>query len=146
MIHASDSDLRQAFHKHYSAVQETKEGCSYLLLFYAVECGLKSILLRRKRMTSTAQIQDSALLSHDFAPLIKELRLPHSVVGDIGYTGEQSQPKLPNFRLHRDNSSWEMREAHQAWRYGIRVNSQDQKILIEWLEKVCIWIKENSNR
>jgi hypothetical protein len=146
MIHASDSDLRQAFHKHYSAVQETKEACSYLLLFYSVECGLKSILMKRKRLTSTAQIQDQTLLSHNFAPLIKELRLPRSIVGDTGHTNDRSQPKLPNFRLHRDSSSWEMSEAHQAWRYGIRVNSQDQKILVEWLEKVCIWIKENGNR
>lgn len=144
MIHASDSDLRQAFHKHYAAVQETKEVCSYLLLFYSVECGLKSILMKRKRLTST--IQDQTLLSHNFAPLIKELRLPRSVVGEIGHTNDRSQPKPPNFRLNRDKSTWEMSEAHQAWRYGIRVNPEDQKILVEWLEKVCIWIKENNNR
>ncbi len=146
MIHASESDLRHAFHKHHSAVQETKEACSYLLLFYSVECGLKSILMKRNRLTSTAQIQDQTLLSHNFAPLIKELRLPRSVVGDIGHTNDKSQPKIPSFRLDRDRSSWEMSKAHQAWRYGIRVNSQDQKILVEWLEKVCNWIKENSNR
>lgn len=146
MIHASDSDLRQAFHKHYSAVRETKESCSYLLLFYSVECGLKSILMRRRKAISTAQIRDQSLLSHNFAPLIKELRLPRSVVGDIGHTDDRSQPKLPNFRLHRDSSSWEMSEAHQAWRYSVRVNSEDQTILVEWLEKVCTWIKENNNR
>lgn len=63
-----------------------------------------------------------------------------NVVGDI------SELKLPNFRLHKDSSSWEMSEAHQAWRYGIRVNPEDQKILVEWLGKVCLWIKENINR
>jgi hypothetical protein len=76
---------------------------------------------------------------HNFGVWIKELRLPRDVIGDV------SKLKLPNFRLHRDSSSWEMSEAHQAWRYGIRVDSQDQEILVKWLEKVCNWIKENIN-
>jgi hypothetical protein len=143
MIHASDSDLRRAFHKHYSAVQETKEDCSYLLLSYAVECGLKSILLKRQRLTSTDQIRDQNLLSHNFAPLIKELRLPASVVGHMD---DQSPLKLPTFYLDKGGSPLNMSEAHQAWRYGIRIKSEDQERLIEWLKKVCLWVKENSNR
>lgn len=146
MIHASESDLRQAFHKHYSAVKETKEACSYLLLFYSVECGLKSILLKQQHLRSTAQIQDQTLLSHNFAPLVKELRLPRSIVGEIGDTNDKTQPRLPNFRLCKDSSSWQMSEVHQAWRYGIPVDPQDQEILVEWLENVCNWIKEQNNR
>jgi hypothetical protein len=142
MIHASVSDLRQAFHRHHSAVQATKDNCSHLLLFYAVECGLKSIWLKRNKLPSTDRIRNQTLLSkdgHNFGVWIKELGLQRKVFGDI------STPKPPNFRLHKDSSSWEMSEAHQAWRYGIRVNSEDQKILVEWLEKVCIWIKEEIN-
>jgi len=79
MIHASESDLRHAFHKHHSAVQETKAACSYLLLFYAVECGLKSIWLKRNNLTGTDRIRNPTLLSkdrHNFGVWIKELRLP----------------------------------------------------------------------
>jgi len=143
MIHASESDLRHAFHKHHSAVQETKAACSYLLLFYAVECGLKSIWLKRNNLTGTDRIKNLTLLSkdgHNFGVWIKALRLPLDVVGDI------SNLKLPSFSLHKDGSNWNMSEAHQAWRYGVRINSQDQNALVEWLEKVCTWIKENINR
>jgi hypothetical protein len=143
MIHASDRDLRQAFHKHYSAAQETKEDCSHLLLFYAVECGLKSILLQRQRLKSTAQIRDPTLLSHNFSLLIKELRLPPSVVGQID---DKSLPKLPTFHLDKGDSLLNISEAHQAWRYAVRIRVEDQRRLVEWLKKICIWIKENSNR
>lgn len=145
MIHATANDLRTAFNRHYDTFQEIEEICSYLLLFYAVECGLKSILLRQRRLTRTDQLNDS-LISHNFEPLIKELRLPRSVVGNIGYTNDTSQMRIPGFRLDRDKSSWSMSEAHQAWRYGVRVHSEDELKVIEWLNKVCAWIKDNQNR
>ncbi len=86
MVHASRDNLRQAFHRHYSAFKVTKDDCSYLLLFYAVECGLKSIWLKQKNLTGTDRIQDQTLLSkdgHNFAVWIKEIRLPRSVVGEL---------------------------------------------------------------
>ena len=146
MIHASASDLRRAFFRHCNAVQKIETVCSYLLLFYAVECGLKSILLRWSRSPNTSKLNNS-LLSHNFAALIKELRLPRSVIGDeVGDTSDSSHPKLPGFRLDRDSSSWNISEAHQAWRYGVRIHSEDESNLVEWLNKVCIWVKENHNR
>lgn len=145
MIHTSARELREAFFRHCNAVQRIETVCSYLLLFYAVECGLKSILLRQRRLTSTCQLDD-AFLSHDFAPLIKELRLPRSVIGKVGDTRDSSRPRLPSFRLDRDRSSWSMSEAHQAWRYGVRVHSEDESKIVEWLNQVCIWVKENQNR
>lgn len=150
MVHASRDNLRQAFHRHHSAVQLTKDTCSYLLLFYAVECGLKSIWLKRKNLTGTDRIQDQTLLSkdgHNFAVWLKETRLPKSVVGDIfDSKGNPLSLQTPTFRLASGGAHLDTGKAHQVWRYGIPVDSEDQKSLVEWLEKVCTWIKENINR
>ncbi len=150
MVHASRDNLRQAFHRHHSAVQLTTETCSYLLLFYAVECGLKSIWLKRKNLTGTDRIPDQTLLSkdgHNFGVWIKEIRLPKSVVGELFNSEGNPLPfQTPCFRLASGGAHLDTGKAHQVWRYGIPVDSQDQKALVEWLEKVCTWIKENLNR
>jgi hypothetical protein len=149
MVHASRNNLTQAFHRHHSAVQLTRDTCSYLLLFYAVECGLKSIWLKRKNLTGTDRIQNQTLLSkdgHNFAVWIKEIRLPKSVVGALfDSKGNPLPVPTPTFRLAGDKAHLNTDKAHQVWRYGIPVNSEDQKALVEWLEKVCTWIKENIN-
>jgi hypothetical protein len=150
MVHASRDNLRQAFHRHHCAFQSTTDACSYLLLFYAVECGLKSIWLKQKNLTGTDRIQDQTLLSkdgHNFAVWIKEIRLPKSVVGELfNNKGNPLPLQTPTFRLASGGAHLDTGKAHQVWRYGIPVDSQDQKALVEWLEKVCIWIKENINR
>ncbi|MEQ8958736.1 MAG: hypothetical protein RLP02_12560, partial [Coleofasciculus sp. C2-GNP5-27] len=118
MIPAGVSELEQAFKNHLAAVGETKGTASYLLLFYATECGLKRIWLRRNKLRTTNQIQDPTLLSQDGHNLDrwrKELKIPAS----------DSQIKAtPHFRLKRDGSNWDIEKAHQVWRYGIRMNSQ----------------------
>lgn len=139
MIHVGPSELRQSFHAHVQVVQaqSNKSGSSHLLMFYAAECGLKSIWLRRNNLTGTDRIQDQTLLTkdgHNFAIWIKKLRIPPTI-GD----------KIPDFRLARGGSSWDVGKAHQAWRYGVRMNSQDEKAVVEWLENLCSWIKENIN-
>lgn len=47
----------------------------------------------------------------------------------------------PHFRLDRGGSTLDIEKAHQAWRYNIRMNPQDQEALVQWLENLCNWIK-----
>ena len=138
MLITGTSQLRQAFNAHLFASKQTQGMASNLLLFYAVECGIKSVWLRRNRLQTINDISDQTLLSkdgHNLDRWRKELRISASQVA-----------QAPHFHLASDGSNLDIEKAHQAWRYGIRINSQDEKELVKWLENLCDWIKENINR
>jgi len=118
------------------SILRTIEPCAsnYLLLFYAIECGLKSIYLRRHRLQTIDQIYDVQLRkSHDLALWVKELRLPASQTGIA-----------PSFKLARDSQgSLGIEFVHQAWRYGVIVDVVDEQLILLWLGRVKRWIEEN---
>jgi hypothetical protein len=135
MITAGWSELRRAFRQHARTAKNDDSTSHYLLLFYAVECGLKSVYLRRWHPPggTMASISDERLrISHDLALWVKELRLPASIAGTNS-----------NFRLKRDRSSWSVDKAHQAWRYGIVIEVQDEQSLVHWLHNIRTWVEEN---
>jgi hypothetical protein len=134
MIHAKWNELKEAFFIH-AGIKINKDSNSYkLLLFYAVESGLKSIYLLTNKLYSTEKISDKSLRrTHDLLELVKELKLPANIAGTC-----------PDFRLKRDNNScWRIADAHQAWRYNIDIEETDQQNLVDWLSTIKAWIKEN---
>ncbi len=134
IIHAGISELRRAFHAHRNAATKTSGIASYLLLFYAAECGLKSIYLDQNDLTKTDRIQDQAMLSkngHDLRIWIKQVN-----------TYPKKIEEAPHFRIN-DGSNLDISKAHQAWRYGVRIKEEDEQKLVKWLENLCNWIKEN---
>ena len=54
--------------------------------------------------------------------------------------------KAPHFSQAKDGSDLDIEKAHQVWRYGIRMDSEKEKRVVEWLENVCHWVKEEINR
>ena len=133
MLAADVRGLKQAFNAHKVASQKTQGISSYLLLFYAAECGMKSVWLKRNKLTTTNDIADSTLLSpdgHNLNRWKKELRISASI------------GNAPAFSLAGGGADLEVAKAHQAWRYGIRMNADKEKELVEWLEKIYNWIKE----
>jgi hypothetical protein len=134
MIPAGWSELAKAFRQHISIAKDGTSPSHNLLMFYAVECGLKSIYLQRNHFKTIEQIPDESLQrSHDLARWVKELRLPASTTG-----------KTRGFHLQRDrSSSWQVDMAHQAWRYGVAVEVSDEKALVDWLKRIQQWIEEN---
>lgn len=135
MVHAGESELRQAFYAHLRVAVANRDQSHYLLLFYAAECGLKWIYLKQRRFRTTERIVDQSLISergHDLIIWLKELRAPAAIVGQIVH-----------FRLQKDHSVRDITSAHQAWRYGVRILSEDEERVIAWLESLCRWIKEH---
>jgi hypothetical protein len=127
------SELKGAFKKHSAAAGEGSTSY-FLLLFYAVECGFKSIYLRQHRFRTIEQIRrvDLKKNGHNLALWAKELNMPASVAGT-----------MTDFRLARDSSSrWQIDKAHQAWRYGAAVEPVDEQNLVEWLNHIKKWIWE----
>jgi hypothetical protein len=134
MIHAGYSELRKAFFTHSVNAKDDTSTSHNLLLFYAVESGLKSIYLSRTKLYTTKKIGDENLRnSHDLLLWIKELKLPFKVVEDC----------CQDLKLKRDGTHCAVRDAHQAWRYNIDIEEDDQKRLVQWMKKLKIWIQEN---
>ena len=135
MIPAGSRQLRRAFFQHAKQAKKGSSPSDYLLLFYAVECGLKSIYIERApaRVRTVRDISNDQLRrSHDLARWTLELRLPPAITR-----------ANTSFRLRRDNSSWSIEYAHEAWRYGIAMLSADEQRLVRWLNLVLQWIEEN---
>lgn len=125
--------LKKAFNAHKAASQQTQGISSYLLLFYAAECGMKCVWLKQNNLKTTNDIADSTLLSpdgHNLNRWKKELKISASI------------GNAPAFSLAYSGADLEVAKAHQVWRYGIGMNPAKEKELVEWLEKIYNWIKE----
>jgi hypothetical protein len=136
----NDKQLKHACNTNLVASEKVSGTSSYLLLFYAVECGLKSVWLKRnQRHQKKSKTQDNSLLfkyGHSLDIWVKELKISAKEVGTA-----------PNFHLDRDRSTiLDISKAHQVWRYGIKIEAEDEQKLVEWLQHICNWIKENINR
>jgi hypothetical protein len=123
-IHAGFSELKSSHLRLVASTKNTAGPPAHLLLFYAAECGLKYAHLRRNNFRTTEQLGD---LNHDLSLLIKDLNLSASAVGGA-----------PALRLSRDESeSCPPANAHQAWRYGVRIETADETRFVTWLQKIC---------
>jgi hypothetical protein len=131
MVHAGVGHLRKAFQRHrQTGVAQTQ--ARILLLFYAVECGLKAAWLTRNKLRSTSAIESQLKENgHDLVFWTRQLHLPATITN--GRT---------SFRLRTNGSALGIEYAHQAWRYGIDVEPIDEAALESWLEHVWAWAKE----
>lgn len=111
-IHSTLSQLVGAYRRHLSSRNQINfQDSSNLLLFYAVECGLKARYLRLKRLNST---HDFRLIfgenkpyghNHDLCKWFKEIKL--------------SAQAIPEFI---DNPSDPISNLHEKLRYGVNPN------------------------
>lgn len=140
-IDAGVSELRFAFFCHLRAREERNgqnDPSNNLLLFYAVECGLKAVLLRRRNLRTLREIKtDNAEgLGHDLAYYVKELRISAATVSLKGA-----------YRLGgRQSGSCAVRDVHQAWRYGVRMDPGDEGQLVNGLVRLTDWVREELRR
>jgi hypothetical protein len=98
---------------------------SHLLRFYAVECRLKAMLLRRRNLSSTSQLEED-LRSHDLRRLATELRLDPAAYRDL----RRCRRRANGGRAGRSIEAVDM---HQVWRYGLGVEDEDEKAFVAGL-------------
>ena len=131
---ASEKELGKAFTRNLDASQTAKDGgknaAALLLLFYAVECGLKHVLCTYRRGNYLAD-DDPLFWTHDLTDIVKELRFPRS-------------PLPQNFRLARSTSEvGPTRDCHLAWRYGVGINAVDENAIESGLVSLVERIKQD---
>jgi hypothetical protein len=131
MLRAGISELRQAFRLHWSCARNGAQAPARLLLFYAAECGLKLVLLHRRRGLHTDHLPEHLRGSHDLRAMLKELRV-----------GAREIPPLHDPRLHSGGTAIPVHAAHEAWRYGVRLHTQDEGHLVSALQQICSWVQK----
>lgn len=101
---------------------------SALLLFYAVECGLKEALMTRQAISDTSALPED-LRTHDLRRLAKELRLPPTaqIAEAFRRSGSGTMTRIIT------------KDLHQAWRYGCQLHPDDEATAIAGLAELFGW-------
>lgn len=147
MIPFTDRELQRAWRDNKSAYQVTNcTNAHRLLLFYAVECGLKAVIMKQRKVNRTnlcpaigeAQHNINRLL--DFLNTVQSLKLPE-------------QLQMTPIRDNRNRNNPEERKVqigqiNQMWRYGgcSAVKEMNDNDLEQKLWKISQWIEQELGR
>ncbi len=151
MIHAKKREFRKAFNLHYNKYNSNSSSSSKsekLLLFYAIECGLKYLILDIYKKSST---KDFKIILYEGKKLSDQFKgsQGHSIEKLLKILNVRSfnLPSLPTKMIDKGgkkvvaNSS----EYNQVWRYGIEcdieIESKIEKELLEILKYIKAEIK-----
>jgi hypothetical protein len=133
MVHVTLKEVEKAFNQHRQAFESSGNAISNtqrMVLFYAVECGLKAYFMKKKDIRSTNPRSYSKKnvfeFNHDLNGLITELNI---------------NPTVPCAQA-MDNSQIESAELHEAWRYGKELNKQKETKCVESLTRILNELKE----
>ena len=136
-IEMTQREMDRAFRSHHAATQQLLSSVNpskLVCLFYAVECGLKYLVMKREHHSTTGGI-DHYGFEHNINKILnhlrcgKQLRLPANI---SLYTNN------PNAQRDTDQSS-----LNQVWRYGVNIKRpEDHTHITKTLESICNWIKE----
>jgi hypothetical protein len=135
-LHSDYKQLKKVFYAHLKWAESGNEPSKCLLLFYAVECGLKCVYLRRSNLRSTKQLATNGLLSlngHDLQKWCKALNMSHLLSGTTIHFSVLSDASKKQYNIDR---------AHEAWRYGVSLESEAQTSIVQWLFRLSDWIKK----
>lgn len=107
---------------------------TYLLRFYAVECGLKAAILLRSKGRSTAQLP-SDLRNHDLQRLARFLKLaPATYQGIVTCERHDNSPPVAPHQVH------------EAWRYGARLLPAAEEEFVTGLDLLIKWCQKELQR
>ncbi len=105
-----------------------------LLLFYAVECGLKALYMQQNNLKVTDEergISRSARsYGHNIRALLHALNVPRASIG-----------LPPQVIVERTAQIGDALVLHEAWRYGEKI--RDSVAIYDWLTSVIEWCRNN---
>ncbi len=134
----TDREMERAWRENMSASEQpVRTNAFRLLLFYAVECGLKAIIMRRCGRRRTDYCQDIGRAQHDINKLLDilhvnvQLRLQHGI----------RMRDLATSRKNKEKRRVGAGQINQMWRYGGSAGEITDKILEEKLLRISEWIK-----
>lgn len=135
----TDRELRRAWRELSAtalpAENKMRKNPHRLLLFYAVECGLKVVWLKRKNRT-LFDGEDISQTGHDLREILKSLKIGANL--DL--------PDDLRLKTVKYNGSITLRTGdisilHQVWRYGGECQSPTDHECEKKLENILSWIQ-----
>ncbi|MFM7448715.1 MAG: hypothetical protein ACKO24_08970 [Leptolyngbyaceae cyanobacterium] len=113
----TDREMQRAWQANLQAsINSTPSNAHRLLLFYAIECGLKAVLMKRRAMTCTNHCREFTEVQHDINKLLdilsagQALKLPSQFnMSPVNYRGSKYDRRLSPGKIN------------QMWRYGGKV-------------------------
>jgi len=106
-----------------------------LLLFYAVECGLKAVWLKQQRRT-LFEGADIHRMGHDLQQVLKDLKVGSALSLPVSFL-LPAVSKAPNSLPRKGKFG----DVHQAWRYGGKCQAPTDEDCEQQLLKVLSWIQ-----
>ena len=67
--------------------------------------------------------------------MITELKIPAHKIGEN-----------PIITIQKNNDELQIKDIHQAWRYGIKINSENELEIIKWLYRIKEYIESRKNQ
>ncbi len=118
------------------AVVSNRKNPHRLLLFYAVECGLKAVWLKRQGRT-LFEGDDIKRTGHDLRQVLKELNVGSGLslaeTFRLSEVATRGQAKLPR--------NGKFSDLHQVWRYGGTCEAPADNDCEQQLQDVLDWIQ-----
>lgn len=136
MIHAKIHELKNTFTAHLFVYKlaSPKRVSHRLLLFYAVECGLKVLMLKKIKGTTT-----ESFMKHRELKDRLNGKNGHNIKYMLRFLG-YGQFNLPNMRCLNEANAMPS-EYNQIWRYGIQIMKDQEDDIEKTLFEITEWIE-----
>jgi hypothetical protein len=124
MISVTLREIEKSFRRHRNVADSANapSATHRMVLFYAVECGLKAVYMRRNRLSRTDGTVTG--FGHSLSDLLASLRCTYRLPDAVGNDGRQIASK----------------SLHEAWRYGKTLDGQRERSCERSLKKIVLWI------
>lgn len=134
-INVKRREFQDSYRRHYKLYRETAGSgkTRRLILFYSVECGLKSLLMKDLGKDTYEEFAEccvgekSELKGHNISAMIKELN-------------PQSDYCLKSISLERGGRVLP-KQFNELWRYGAACADGEEEKAERTLEKIAEWIR-----
>lgn len=134
----TDREMQKAWRQNLSAsCSTTRNNAHRLLLFYAVECGLKAILMKRQKKHRTDLCNDIPNAQHNINKLLDYLGAGQN----IKLPSQLMMEKIKIDNLNQEERKFTPGEINQMWRYGgYSIGADNDEKIEEKLIKIAQWI------
>ncbi len=139
----TDREMQKAWRDNKLAADKNpRTNAHRLLLFYAVECGLKAILMKRQDKNCSDECEEISRAKHNINKLLdclksgEELKLPSELI----------MKPIKRQKTKNEERKLNPGEINQMWRYGgvsTRINDDE---IEKKLTKIAVWIEGELKR
>ena len=137
-LNVTRREFQDSYRRHYKLYQNTNvsDKSRRLVLFYSVECGLKSLIMKEtgndtyKELESYCEISGKYnITGHDIKAMLKEVN-------------PRNEFALKNISLEKGGGSVPPMRSNELWRYGAAVaDIEEEEKAEKVLVKIADWIK-----